>query len=42
MGMRTYLEVRAGNGLGQLAEQWLLDLGKLCGIHDFEDILDLV
>lgn len=34
--------MRASNRLGQLAKQWLLDLGKLGGIHDLEDIFDLI
>ena len=41
-GLNTYLEMRTGNRLGQLIEQWLLNLGKLGGIHDFEDVLYLV
>jgi hypothetical protein len=34
--------MRTCNRLGQLIEQWLLNLGKLGGIHDFEDVLYLV
>jgi hypothetical protein len=36
------LEMRAGNRFGELMEQWLLDLGKLCRVHDLENILDFV
>ena len=28
--------------LRELIEEWLLNLGKLCGIHDFEDIFHFV
>jgi hypothetical protein len=38
----AYLEMGAGDRLGELIEQWFLDLGKLGGIHDLEDIFNLV
>lgn len=41
-GSMTNLEVRTGNTLGQLVEQWLLDLGKLGGVHHLKNILHLV
>lgn len=37
-----HLEVRAGNRLGKLVEQRLLNLGELCGIHDFKNVFHFV
>lgn len=39
---RTNLKVGTGDGSSELAKQRLLHLDKLCGIHDFEYVLDLV
>jgi hypothetical protein len=36
------LEMRAGDGFGQLMKERLLDLRKLCRVHNLEDILHLV
>ena len=36
------LEVRAGNGFGQLVEEGFLDLCELTRIHDLKDVLDFV
>lgn len=36
------LEMRACNGLGKLMEEWFLNLGKLCWVHDLKDILNFV
>lgn len=36
------MEVRARDGLGELVEEGLLDLGKLGRIHDLKDVLHLV
>ena len=36
------LEVRACDGFGKLVEEWLLNLGKLCWIHNLKDILNFV
>lgn len=38
----THLEMRTGDGLGQLIEQRLLHLGELPWVHDFEDVLNLI
>jgi hypothetical protein len=38
----TYLKVWAGDRFCQLVEKRLLHLCKFCGIHDFEDVFDLV
>ena len=37
-----YLEMRACNGLGQLVEERLLNLGELIRIHNLKDILYLI
>jgi len=34
--------MRACDRLGELVEQWFLNLCKLGWIHDFEDILDFI
>lgn len=42
MSINTYLEVRTSHRLGQLSEKRLLYLGKLGGVHHFEDVLYLI
>jgi hypothetical protein len=36
------LEMRTRNRFGELIEEWLLDLGKLLWVHDFENIFDFI
>lgn len=36
------LEMGACDRFSQLVEEWFLDLGKLCGIHDLKDVFNLV
>ena len=37
-----YLEMWAGHTLGQLSEEWLLDLDKLGRLNDIQDLLQLI
>jgi len=39
---RAHLKVWTGDRFGQLIEERLLDLGKLCRVHDLKNVLDFI
>jgi len=39
---QTYLEMRTRNRLRKLVEQRLLNLSKLCRVHNLENVLDFI